>query len=322
MKPIILTEEAKTNALEVFKNLLNGLSSGSDLKINITTETLLQGQGIEKPIVYVASTAFVKMQTLINSSDKELAWYGTVTKVLNNYLIEDIYVYPQTVTTATVDADEEKCAKWFMELPDEVINKLRFQGHSHVNMTASPSGRDTDNWLKFANLLRENEFYLLCIGNKKGEYYWNIYDKSINVYFENKDITMIVVDDLGNSIAEWAKDSIKKYIETPPTRTVSFSQGSYYTMNGHQYETIPERKTTSHRETKAVKEALAIVPSRYKSIIEYEVETDMYFCDTSSVPGFHYSGMWGCYIMSGASFREQYGTVKPSNKTKKDNKTK
>ena len=338
MKPIMLTQEAKENALKIFKNLLESATGDVDLKINITTETLLQAQGVEKPTVYVLADAYAKMMALINGSNKELAWYGIASRVNSNYLIEDILVYPQTVTSSTVDADEAKCAKWFMELPDEVINKLKFQGHSHVNMSASPSGRDTDNWAKFANLLKDNEFYLLCIGNKRGEFYWNIYDKAINVCFENKDITMVIVDDKGNSISDWAEDSIKKYIEEEKPKVTSntgfYNQprivkpDSTITLNGHTYEVeeinTPAKSTAAYKNNPTYTAALKFVPADLKDDIDYEVESDMYFTYTPGLPNFAYSNLYDCYICSGSRFREanpipgKRPVGRPSKKDKKN----
>ena len=319
MKPIVLTQEAKDNALAMFQKLLNEATGDSDLKINITTDTLLQEQGIQKPTVYITTPAYVKMMSLIKSSDKELAWYGTVSRVLHNYLIEDIYVYPQTVTSSTVDADEVKHAKWLMELSDDTINKLRFQGHSHVNMTASPSGRDTTNWQKFANILKPGEFYILCIGNKQGAFYWTIYDTAVNVYFENKDITMAVVDDKGNSIQTWAEDSIKKHI-TVETQTVfaGFRNGAVPVKTNVKpsYTLIPE---TSVSEINTLRqEALVIVPTQFKGEVDYEPETDMYYSDKPAIPGFIYDVMFGCYKMSGDLFRARYSNKKSVGRPKKD----
>lgn len=309
----MLTQEAKDNALEIFKKLLESATDNADLKINITTETLLQSQGVEKPTVYILATAFVKMTTLINSSNDELAWYGIAHRVNHNYFIEDILVYPQTVTSATVDADEEKCAKWFMELPDEVINNLKFQGHSHVNMGASPSGRDTNNWQQFANLLKPNEFMILCIGNKRNEFYWNIYDKAINVFFENKDITMCVVDDKGNSISNWAKESIDKYIvkETPKvTSRVGFlsdstknqtQSHSHTTLSGHSYETIPAK--SNQKLNRVYEEMLSYIPEDLQGDVDYEPDSDMYFTYCVGLPNFYFNHLLDCYVCNGQRFR-------------------
>ena len=306
MKPIVLTQAAKDNALEIFKKLLESAQGDTDLKINITTETLLKEQGVEKPTVFVSTVAYIKMTTLINSSDKELAWYGVATRVNKNYFIADILVYPQTVTSATVDADEEKCAKWFMELPDEVSNNLKFQGHSHVGMSATPSGRDTNNWQQFVNLLKPNEIYIFCIGNKRNEFYWNIYDKSINVFFENRDITMVVVDDKGNSLSEWAKESIKKYIVTETPTVTSFGQTQ---LNGHFYNTAPvsiskESKVANSK----VQQAINAIPKHLTNSVEYEIETDSYYADTM-FPGSRYNHLFQCFVMDGDDFRARYASA-------------
>ena len=327
MKPIMLTQEAKDNALKIFKKLLETADDSTDLKINITTETLLQEQGIQKPIVYMLSDAYVKMTSLINSSNDELAWYGVAHRANNNYFIQDILVYPQTVTSVTVDADEEKCAKWFMELPDDVINNLKFQGHSHVTMSASPSGRDTNNWQQFANLLKPEEFMILCIGNKKGDFYWNIYDKKINVFFENKDITMCIVDNKGNSILDWAKESIEKYIikETPKvTSKVGFLSDSYKSsdstskvstpttvLNGHTYAI-----TTAKANNKKYEEMLSYIPADLKGDVDYEPESDTYFTYCVGLPNFYYSNLYNCAICPGARFRAL--NPKPVGRPKKE----
>jgi hypothetical protein len=329
MKPIMLTQEAKDNALEIFKKLLESATDNADLKISITSETLIKQAGVEKPTIFILAAAYAKMTALIGNSSEELAWYGLATRVKNNYLIEDILVYPQTVTSVTVDADEEKCAKWFMELPDNVINNLKFQGHSHVNMGTTPSGRDTNNWQQFANLLKPDEFMILCIGNKKGEFYWNIYDKAINVLFENKDITLVIVDEKGNSITDWATESIKKYIvkETP-----TVTAGSYTVLGGHVYETIPENKnvkpsTTQHvKVNKHYEEMLMYIPVEYMGEIDYEPETDTYFTDIIGLKHFHYSSLYSCYVCDGPYFRtlnkKRTNAKHTVNKSKKDNKNK
>lgn len=329
MKPIVLTQEAKDNALEMFKKLLNNADCNSDLKINITTETLLIEQGIKKPTVFVLASAYIKMMSLIKGSNKELAWYGIATRVNNNYFIEDILVYPQTVTTATVDADEEKCAKWFMELPDDVINNLKFQGHSHVGMAASPSGRDTNNWLQFANLLKPTEFMILCIGNNKGDFYWNIYDKAINVYFENKDITMVIVDDKGNSIFDWAKDSIDKYIiEEKPYQYTTPS----YNSNNSSFKKSPaqlvmkdsmlETPVNTTADNTLYDRMCKYIPADLAEDVDYEAETDIYFTYITNLPHFYYSSLYACYICHGHRFRELHPLQekRPVGRPKKENK--
>lgn len=334
MKPIILTAEAKQRALEIFQHLLEEATVEKDLSIKITAETICNTQELQKPIVFVTAQAYTKMLTLINNTNKELAWHGIATRVNNDYCIEDILVYPQTVTSATVDADEDAYAKWLMDLPDDVINNLRFQGHSHCKMPTSPSGRDTTNWEKFVNLIEPDDFYIFCIGNQNNSFYWNIYDKRHNVLFENKDIEMCIIDERGNSIDDWCAESIDKYIkEEKPV--ITYTRGgvgnnpvgfrtpdtSPLTLNGKSYATAPSKNAAD-----SVKDAKAHIPKEMKDIVQYEAESDIYFIEQADImnngipDGFYYSNLYDCSIMSGVAFRRRYPKAKKNNTDKKNKK--
>ena len=333
MKPIILTAEAKQRALEIFKHLLDEATVEKDLSIKITAETICNTQELQKPIVFVTAQAYTKMLTLINNTNKELAWHGIATRVNNDYCIEDILVYPQTVTSATVDADEDAYARWLMDLPDDVINNLRFQGHSHCKMATSPSGRDTTNWEKFVNLIEPDGFYIFCIGNQHNSFYWNIYDKRHNVLFEDKDIEMCIIDERGNSIDDWCSESIDRFIkeEKPATYTISGSSRnntvgfgiadtSPLTLNGTHYATAPSKDAAE-----SIKDAESYIPKEMKDIVQYEAESDTYFIEQEDIinngipKGFYYSNLYDCSIMQGVAFRRRYPKEK-KNKTDKKNK--
>ena len=334
MKPIILTAEAKQRALEIFQHLLEEATVEKDLSIKITAETICNTQELQKPIVFVTAQAYTKMLTLINNTNKELAWHGVATRVNNDYCIEDILVYPQTVTSTTVDADEDAYAKWLMDLPDNVINNLRFQGHSHCKMATNPSGRDTTNWEKFVNLIEPDDFYIFCIGNQHNSFYWNIYDKRHNVLFENKDIEMCIIDERGNSIDDWCAESIDKYIkEEKPVVTytrvgignnpVGFRtpDASLLTLNGKSYATAPSKEAADN-----IKDAESYIPKEMKDIVQYEAESDTYFIEQADImnngipDGFYYSNLYDCSIMSGIAFRRRYPKPKKNNTDKKNKK--
>ena len=118
MKPIKLNEDIKQKAYDLLTNILNDYKGDEDFNIKITPDVLLTTDAVQKPIVYLTVQTYIKIQKLIEASSDELAWHGTVTKLDNAYLIDDIFVYPQTVTSVTVDSDEEAYAKWLMELED------------------------------------------------------------------------------------------------------------------------------------------------------------------------------------------------------------
>ena len=327
MKPIKLTESAKQDALARFQGLVETYTGDGDLTFKITTDSLIKdADKIVKPTVYVTPEAFLQMQLLVSKSSEELAWHGTVERDGDNYIIKRIYVYPQTVTSTTVDADEEAYAQWIMKLDDDVLNNLRFQGHSHVNMGVSPSGRDTGNWQKFLNLLTKDDFYIFCIANKKGEFYWNVFDMGKNIVFENKDVTMCIIDESGTPLLKWTEAAIDMYIKKPVRTNLMSSVNSAYAQQMHMAES-PYRYTPTNAdsrmhtlaEKKYNSNAFSeFVPAALKGTsVCYEPEFDLYYSDTY-VKGFVYSNTWGCFIMEGEDLRELYPSTKnPREKKKK-----
>lgn len=306
MKPIKLTEEAKREALARFQKSMEDYTGDCDLTVKITADSLIADfDKIEKPTVYLTSEAYIQINLLVAQSSNELAWHGVVEKVNNDYLISRILVYPQTVTGVTVDANEEEYAKWLMTLNDDVINHLRFQGHSHVNMATSPSGRDTGNWQKFLNILKKDEFYIFCIANKKGEFYWNIFDIEKNIIFENKDITMCVVDNAGNNLKVWATESIEKYIKAPPKTGYLYQQ---QVITPHSFTEIDDTFKCTRKPFSD-----AIPPELLARGVSYEPDFDLYYAD-HYVPKFRYDNTWGCYTMEGEECRKQFGGQKPKGK--------
>ena len=158
----------------------------------------------------ISMPAWRKMTALINECDKEIAWHGVVSKERNVYTIEDILVFPQTVTGCTVTSDETEYSLWLANQPDEIFNKLRFHGHSHVNMGVTPSGVDTTYQ---EDILRNlNDFYIFMIWNKKGDHWCAIYDLESNMAYNTNDIEVITPE---TGQKEWAKEMMKQFVKEP-----------------------------------------------------------------------------------------------------------
>lgn len=164
----------------------------------------------DKAHITVTEEAWGKIRQLVDQCDKEVGWHGTVERTSKNeFTIKDIFVFPQTVTAATVTSDETKYTMWLMEQPDDVFNSLRFHGHSHVNMGVSPSGVDTkyqDDILK--NL---NDFYIFGIFNKREDNYLIIYDVTNNIVYEDKDI---ILHTPGGNYRQWAKEMLDEFVSS------------------------------------------------------------------------------------------------------------
>lgn len=136
--------------------------------------------------------AFLKMWTLVQYNQQEIAWHGVVEKTASHkYYVSDILVYPQHVTAVTAENDELEYVRWSMKLPDEVANKLLLQGHSHVNMSVNPSSKDIDTQRDTLKKLRSG-FYIFMIMNKRNDMFFKIVDLEDNMVYDSKDVYIMI----------------------------------------------------------------------------------------------------------------------------------
>jgi hypothetical protein len=226
MKWIKITPEQQQLMLKKFQDLLTA-GRFSDGKINFS-ESIDKVTGVEvkKPTIYFTAVAWLKMLKLIDHATTEIGWHGVVDRNAEKgaYLIKDILVYPQTVTGATVTTDELEYGQWLMKQPDGVFEKIRFQGHSHVNFGVTPSGVDENFYNNILQTLTEGDYYIFMIMNKRGEVTIMLYDFTQNIIFEKADITLKVTDGK-HSIDDWVtkmvKDNVKTYSYTPPAAAIA-----------------------------------------------------------------------------------------------------
>lgn len=199
---------------EVRKDFEEVLKSGkfSDGKVTFT-KTI--GTVNRKAKVFFTPDAWRKMQALISDFDKEVAWHGIAHRgedaSKDEYYITDILVYPQEVTGATVNTDQEKYEMWLMSHDDDVFNNIRMQGHSHVNMGVTPSGVDTSLYDRIIEQLDNEMFYIFMIWNKKKDKTVRIYDIKKNILFDTTDVTVETLpdsEDISN-IRNLSEDEVK-----------------------------------------------------------------------------------------------------------------
>lgn len=228
-------QDIVTNIEETLKDPSN-LTLTKKLTIDID---LTKNEDALPPIVYITPEAFCKMKILVQKANDEIGWHGVMERLdKETYLISDILLYPQTVSGTTVTVDETKLANWQMTIPDEVFNNLRMQGHSHVNMAATPSGLDVNTYEKLLQGLDKTDgFYLMLILNKNGDCYKLLYDFAQNAIFENKEITLqCLLTDGENTLEDWyaenTTDNITKQIINTPTA-----------LNIKSYMQTPGKKT-------------------------------------------------------------------------------
>jgi len=168
--------------------------------------------------------AFAKMMMLINSFDSEVAWHGTVTREDRVYVVQDIFVYPQKVSGASVNTDQEEYEKWLYGLDDEQFNDLRFQGHSHVNMGVTPSSVDLNHQERIVEQLEDDMFYIFMIWNKKMEYTVKIFDLTTNTLYEKKDVN-VFIGEVPFDNADFIKDA-KAMVKSASYNAYSYNKKS------------------------------------------------------------------------------------------------
>lgn len=268
-KMIKLTPECLAEIREDFELSLQGAKI-ADGKINYTKSF---GYINRKATVYFTEMAWLKMQTLIREFDKEVAWHGIAYRSedesKDEYYITDILVYPQEVTGATVNTDQEKYEMWLMTHEDDVFNNIRMQGHSHVNMGTTPSGVDTTHQERILTQLEDDMFYIFMIWNKRGEKTIKIYDLAKNILFDGSDVTVQIKDD-GTGMSTFLAEAKKMVQDKKPLQTTtSGCRGGYSGYYGGYYDNYGNTGNTgSKKEDKKPEEKRQTHPANVSGSVK------------------------------------------------------
>lgn len=232
MKILELTEEIVNQKLAELKTTM--LSGTKTIEGKLTFDLGLgKAKDQHRPQILFDYEAYHKMRQLVQQCPKEIGWHGTVHRDGLTFTITDILVFPQVVTAATVNPDDELYTLWAMEQPEEIFNHMRFHGHSHVNMGCTPSAVDTT--YQEALIQNVKDFYIVGIFNKRDEFNIWIYDVENNICYDKTDIDFLTPTENG---AVWAKTMIAEYVTEPakPLRVppVTSIAPSYGTANNYQ----------------------------------------------------------------------------------------
>jgi len=206
--PITITDDMKQRAQTEFAEMLAELKM-SDGKINYSKSFKYKDASA---VLLLTPEAYSKTVALVTAFSDEVAWHGIAARSGKaEFIIEDIMVYPQEVTGSTVNTDQDGYTKWLYEFDDDSFNKIRMQGHSHVNMGVSPSGVDSGHREKILNQLDGDMFYIFMVWNKRLETHTLIYDMARNVLYDDDDVDVkIVGDDSMDVFLADAKEKVQK----------------------------------------------------------------------------------------------------------------
>jgi len=215
MRTISISKQQKKEIMKEFGEYLDDARlSNNKISYQKNLDKILKK--VKKPNIHFSVGAYMKMLYLIEHYKTEIAWHGTVHKSQNNYFINEIMVYPQEVTAATANAPKHNLdyEMWLMNQPDDVLETIRFQGHSHVNMPTGPSGTDKDFYNAILQSLDKNDFYIFAIMNKRNELNIWIYDYEQNIIFDKEDINLHILEADGTPINTWFQEQ-KKLVKEP-----------------------------------------------------------------------------------------------------------
>lgn len=243
-KPIRMTQEMKN---EIMADVAKKLESMVlfDGKQSIPIDYHYNEK--DHATVVFSRIAWEKQMRLVDEFSSEVGWHGLVHRDAEDpskFVIDDILVFPQEVTGATVTPDQGAYDQWNAMLPPEQRNAMRYHGHSHVSMATSPSTTD-DTFQKgilgrlngdgyteemrrqIMEQLGESAFYIFMIWNKRREHHVRIFDLFNNTYYDGKEVSIQIegMEDLDSFIAD-AKSKV---------RTKTYSYPSYGGQYGGRY---------------------------------------------------------------------------------------
>ena len=216
MRPLKLTPKLIGELTDEFREQLQEYNTHTD-RINYSKNLSdifkkTSDEKTEKIQVNFTADAYLKMMQLVSTCPDEIGWHGTVQRVSDTkFIVDEILVFPQIVSGTEVTPDETAFNKWMLQFfeddEDTTIQRMRFHGHSHVNMGTTPSG--TDDRYQADMLGNIKDYYIFLITNKKADHNVMVYDVQHNRYLDKTDIILGI--ELSNDInlADWTNEQMK-----------------------------------------------------------------------------------------------------------------
>lgn len=172
------------------------------------------------PRVVMTLEAYKKICHIVDQANQEIGWLGFVEDEKGVLTIKDVYLFKQQVSATTCEITPEGIEEVVMDLlqienGDYIVQHLHLWGHSHVNMSTSPSAQDEKQLLSFKD--NGNDWFLGLIANKRGEFNFTFIDyvARLKICNLNWKIEIPGLDD--KLIALEIKNEIKEKVTDLPT---------------------------------------------------------------------------------------------------------
>lgn len=234
-KRIYMSENDIAKIIQQFRTKLESMKCNGTVSINHTIDS-----DDRKAVLYFTPVAYLKMTSLVARFTTEVEWHGLVQRISEHeYEVYDIIVPPHEVGSATVTSDYAEYTKWLNDLDDDTFNHLNFHGHSHVDMSVSPSAVDCKYRKDIITQLPapstdSDVFYLFLIINKRHEWSAEIYDLTNNALYETKDIEIVVyIDNNCETVESFITEAKKVAVAAAPTNIYSAPYYGGRSYNGY-----------------------------------------------------------------------------------------
>lgn len=189
--------------------------------------------------VYILPDARAKMEMYCELCEKEIGWLGFVKKLEGiGFMITDVMLLKQEVHATTTEIDPQALLEFWGQTPPEKQSEIKVWGHSHVNMSPTPSGQD-DNQMEYFK--DGNPWFIRLITNKKGDMNITIYDYESG--FEVHDDKLITYYPQRTEMREKIKAEIAEKVsekKATPVTTTPYNNtynNKYNTWNGRRNTT-------------------------------------------------------------------------------------
>lgn len=184
--------------------------------------------------VYILPQARQKMEMYCDLSDGEIGWLAFVEKFDGvGFLITDCVLLKQEVNGTTTEIDPMALIEFWNETAPEKQCKIKMWGHSHVNMSPTPSGQDDSQMEYFKD---GNPWFIRLITNKKREYHIDIFDyeHGLKVHLDQADLKDYnpAANELKAQIEEEIKAKVSKKTYTPAKSTYTPPSKTVYSNAG------------------------------------------------------------------------------------------
>jgi len=188
------------------------------------------------PTVYMTPDVVGDIFCLVDECETEIGWLGIVEQKNDGaLLIKEIFVPKQECHATTTKFDKDGIMDVYTEImkrPNgaDLVNQLRFWGHSHVMFDTIPSPQDEDQMEDF----RKNkcDYFIRGIFNKLGSARFDVFDYQKNIAM--LDVPWAICPEIGIPSKTKAKNLIRSKVKEvkyqyKPSKS-AFGGGA------HQYE--------------------------------------------------------------------------------------